>query len=85
MYGTGNSRRFLKDNILHIDSFAVNTQLMWNEDQSRTLLQLYPQVLVSHVASGDHQPMEELWLQLAKAYMNATNDRKQCYEVSFCG
>lgn len=59
----------------------VNTQLMWNEDQSRTLLQLYPQVLVSHVASGDHQPMEELWLQLAKAYMNAANDRKQCYEI----
>ncbi|XP_063859876.1 uncharacterized protein LOC135100671 isoform X1 [Scylla paramamosain] len=59
----------------------VNTQLMWNEDQSRTLLQLYPQVLMSHVTSGDHQPMEELWLQLAKAYMNATNDRKQCYEI----
>ncbi|XP_045130992.1 uncharacterized protein LOC123516046 [Portunus trituberculatus] len=59
----------------------VNTQLMWNEDQSRTLLQLYPQVLVSHVASGDHQPIEELWLQLAKAYMNAANDRKQCYEI----
>lgn len=76
-------RRYFLINDLHIDCFAVNTQLMWNEDQSRTLLQLYPQVLVSHVASGDHQPMEELWLQLAKAYMNAANDRKQCYEVIY--
>lgn len=56
---------------------------MWSEDQSRTLLQLYPQILVSHITSGDHQPIEELWLQLAKAYMNAVNDRKQCYEVIF--
>lgn len=59
----------------------VNAQLMWSEDQSRTLLQLYPQILVSHISNGEHQPMEELWLQLAKAYMNATNDRKQCYEI----
>lgn len=66
---------------MHLFFFLVNAQLMWSEDQSRTLLQLYPQILVSHISNGDHQPMEELWLQLAKAYMNATNDRKQCYEV----
>lgn len=73
------------ENFVHLTPFffPVNAQLMWSEDQSRTLLQLYPQILVSHISNGEHQPMEELWLQLAKAYMNATNDRKQCYEV-FC-
>ncbi|KAG7160331.1 uncharacterized protein LOC121876175 [Homarus americanus] len=59
----------------------VNSQLAWSEDESRTLLQLYPQVLVAHLSSGEHQPIEELWLQLAKAYLNTQNDRKQCYEI----
>ncbi|KAK7069958.1 hypothetical protein SK128_000938, partial [Halocaridina rubra] len=59
----------------------VNAQLAWTEEQSRSVLQLYPQVLVSHCSGGDHQPLEEFWLQLAKAYLNAQNDRKQCYEI----
>ncbi|XP_069163528.1 uncharacterized protein [Procambarus clarkii] len=59
----------------------VHSQLAWNEDESRLLLQLYPQILVAHLSSGEHQPMEELWLQLAKSYLNAQNDRKQCYEI----
>ncbi|XP_071529650.1 uncharacterized protein [Panulirus ornatus] len=59
----------------------VNAQLAWSQDESRTLLQLYPQVLVAHLSSGDHQPIEELWLQLAKAYLSTQNDRKQCYEI----
>lgn len=66
--------------ILH--NALVNAQLAWSQDESRTLLQLYPQVLVAHLSSGDHQPIEELWLQLAKAYLSTQNDRKQCYEVN---
>ncbi|XP_064106816.1 uncharacterized protein LOC135215795 [Macrobrachium nipponense] len=59
----------------------VNAQLAWSENQSRAVLQLYPQILVSHISSGDHQPIEEFWLQLAKAYLNTQGDRKQCYEI----
>lgn len=59
----------------------VNAQLAWSESQSRAVLQLYPQILVSHISSGDHQPIEEFWLQLAKAYLNTQGDRKQCYEI----
>lgn len=62
---------------------TVNAQLGWSDEESRTLLQLYPQVLVSHLSSGDHQPIEELWLQLAKAFMSNQQVKKQCYEVSY--
>lgn len=68
-----------KSNVIRMRQ--VNAQLMWSEDESRALLQLYPQVLVAHLSSGDHQPTEELWLQLAKAYLTTQNDRKQCYEI----
>lgn len=60
---------------------TVNAQLGWSDEESRTLLQLYPQVLVSHLSSGDHQPIEELWLQLAKAFMSNQQVKKQCYEL----
>ncbi|KAK4297574.1 hypothetical protein Pmani_030027 [Petrolisthes manimaculis] len=59
----------------------VNAQLGWTDDESRMLLQLYPQVLVGHLSSGDHQPIEELWLQLAKAFMSTQHEKKQCYEL----
>nr|XP_053628555.1 uncharacterized protein LOC128685938 [Cherax quadricarinatus] len=59
----------------------VHSQLSWNDDESRTLLELYPQVLVAHHSNGDDQPIEEFWIQLAKAYLNARNVRKRCSEI----
>ncbi|CAL4181990.1 unnamed protein product [Meganyctiphanes norvegica] len=59
----------------------VNAQLLWGTDESRAVLQLYPRVLVGHLSNGEHQPIDELWLQLAKAYLNTHQDRRQPYEL----
>lgn len=68
---------------------TVDAQLLWSEEESIAVLQLYPNVLLDHISNSDQpQPPEELWVQLAKALYASDGYVKAPYEVyqivSFC-
>lgn len=68
---------------------TVDAQLMWSEEESIAVLQLYPNVLLDHISNSDQpQPPEELWVQLSKALYASEGFLKAPYEVfqrmSFC-
>ncbi|XP_042878221.1 uncharacterized protein LOC122257176 isoform X2 [Penaeus japonicus] len=60
----------------------LDAQLLWTEEESIAVLQLYPKVLLDHISNSDQpQPPEELWVQLAKALYAADGYVKAPYEI----
>ncbi|KAK7077237.1 hypothetical protein SK128_015393 [Halocaridina rubra] len=59
----------------------LNAQLRWTEDESRAALQLYPQVLTDHLQAAEQQPLEELWVQMAKMLIHVKGISKRPYEI----
>lgn len=59
----------------------LNAQLRWSEEESRAVLQLYPQVLTEHLQSAEQQPLEELWVEMAKMLLCVKNIQKLPYEI----
>ncbi|ROT85550.1 hypothetical protein C7M84_012073 [Penaeus vannamei] len=60
----------------------LDAQLLWSEEESIAVLQLYPNVLLDHISNSDQpQPPEELWVQLAKALYASDGYVKAPYEI----
>lgn len=58
------------------------SQQLWSSDESRALLQVYPDVLESHVSQNVNYHTSDLWLQVAKAYAATGYPKRDVPEIA---
>ncbi|XP_069173221.1 uncharacterized protein [Procambarus clarkii] len=58
------------------------SQQLWSLDESRTLLQVYPDVLEAHVSQNLSHQTSDLWLQVAKAYAATGYPKRDVPEIA---